>query len=448
MVYMLLALVVGAVSARSELIDNLLIMADICVWEPIVLIGIYAATLSSALASLVGAPRILLAIAEDNIIRIPGLSYFAVTDKSGNPIRGYFLTVIIAFGFNCVGELNLIAPLISQFFILVYLLINFACFVMEISRCPGWRPSFRYFSKYSAFIGSLLCISVMFLLNHWYATSTLGITFGIYMFISWTDPICSWGGSFYSFSVYNVYRKLLGLALDDHKTDTSIVWRPSFLLVTFSDDVASDQMVSFVETLRKDHSLIFCVRILIGEYRRNLGMPQIQNQRSGFGDDGLRRRSISGYLPIKPYQQRRTKLTKKRVLGFNDVITSDSYRHGLQSTLQLVGLGVLKPNILILKLLTMRNGSDPSADSMDVVEYVECLRDALLTKLGVIICCGFAEKIHFSTARYEPADGRSIFDVWWMADDGGLTVCSHCEFGRNQSNHGNGCRDRSCCRTS
>merc|ERR1719319_1740427 len=117
-VYMVMAVVVGAVTVRSELIGNELVMSLICVWEYIVLIGIYAATLSSAIASLVGAPRILQAVANDEIFPWQWLRFFAVADKNGNPIRGYFLTFGVAFCCNLIGELNAIAPLISQFFMI------------------------------------------------------------------------------------------------------------------------------------------------------------------------------------------------------------------------------------------------------------------------------------------------------------------------------------------
>ena len=69
-VYMLLAVFVGAVTVRYELINNELVMSLICVWNYIVLIGIYAATLSSAIASLVGAPRILQAVANDKLFHL------------------------------------------------------------------------------------------------------------------------------------------------------------------------------------------------------------------------------------------------------------------------------------------------------------------------------------------------------------------------------------------
>ena len=93
-------------------------MSKICVWDYIIFLGIYAATLSSAIASVVGAPRygsifciscflhsfcacsILMAIASDDIIAVPGISYFAKTNKNGEPVRGYFLSFALAFGVN------------------------------------------------------------------------------------------------------------------------------------------------------------------------------------------------------------------------------------------------------------------------------------------------------------------------------------------------------------
>ena len=422
-VYMILAIIVGTVADREELVNNNLVMLDICVWSYIVSIGIYAATLSSAIASLVGAPRILMAVADDDILNIYGLKFFAKTDKNMNPIRGYFLSFVAAFAFNCIGDLNTIAPLISQFFIIVYLLINFSCFIMETSRHPGWRPTFKYFNRYTCLFGTIICIVIMFLLDHWYAIGTLFIAFILYSYITISDPDVSWGGSWYSYSVYKVYRNLLNLALKDHKSNNSIIWRPSFLSIKFDQD--DDQLINFVETLRKDHSLIFTVSIKIGDYRNNLLMnnDNDNNNRTNANNEnngnkkGLkirRQRSISGYLPIKEYQQKRTKLKGKRVLGFNNVITSDSYRHGLQSTLQLCGLGALKPNIVILNLLKQQEHDN----EQEMIEYVECLRDILLTEMGLILCCGLCEKIDFSLKTY----GAGILDVWLMTDDGGLTL--------------------------
>ncbi len=78
-VYMAMAIFVGAVAVRYE-------------WEYIILIGIYAATLNSDIASLVNAWRMLQAAANDNLFPFKCLTYFAKADKDGNPICGYFLS--------------------------------------------------------------------------------------------------------------------------------------------------------------------------------------------------------------------------------------------------------------------------------------------------------------------------------------------------------------------
>ena len=91
------------------------VMETISVWGPIVFAGIYAATFSSGLGSLVGAPRILQAVASDNII--PQLFYFSKVNNSGDPIRGYFLSFLVALACNMIGSLNAVAPLITMFFL-------------------------------------------------------------------------------------------------------------------------------------------------------------------------------------------------------------------------------------------------------------------------------------------------------------------------------------------
>lgn len=41
------------------------------------------------------------------------------------------------------GELNVIAPLISNFFLAAYTLINFSTFHASLAKPVGWRPTFK-----------------------------------------------------------------------------------------------------------------------------------------------------------------------------------------------------------------------------------------------------------------------------------------------------------------
>ena len=139
--------------------------------------GCFAATISSAIASLVGAPRVLQALARDNLY--PGLSYFGKGyGANDDPFRGYILVFIISFGCTMIGitssfsnwfllpcsvqelaysieknhfpllsaKLDIIGTLLSNFFVAAYALINFSVFHATITKSPGWRPSFKVFS--------------------------------------------------------------------------------------------------------------------------------------------------------------------------------------------------------------------------------------------------------------------------------------------------------------
>ena len=85
-------------------------MAQISLWEPLVYIGVFAATLSSALASIVGAPRILQAVAKDEVFDFKAVNFFAQgVGPDMEPRRGYFLTWVIAMGCVLIGTTSLVA---------------------------------------------------------------------------------------------------------------------------------------------------------------------------------------------------------------------------------------------------------------------------------------------------------------------------------------------------
>ncbi len=116
--------------------------------------GVVAATLSSAMASFLGAPRILQSLAADKIFRI--LTPFAKgSGPANNPRRGVVLSLIIAFLIIGIGNLNLIAPIVSMFFLVSYGLLNYATYYETRAASPSFRPRFRYFNKYTSLAGFL-----------------------------------------------------------------------------------------------------------------------------------------------------------------------------------------------------------------------------------------------------------------------------------------------------
>lgn len=114
-------------------------------WGPLIYAGCFAATLSTALTNLLSVPRLIQALGIDRIY--PGLIFFSKGyGKHGEPYRGYVLTFIISALFVLIAELNLIAPLISTFYLASYALINYCTFHAALIRPLGWRPTFKVFN--------------------------------------------------------------------------------------------------------------------------------------------------------------------------------------------------------------------------------------------------------------------------------------------------------------
>ena len=109
----------------------------------VILIGSFLSTLGAGLQSLTGAPRLLQAIAKDGII--PFLEPFAVSSKRGEPTRALILTLLICQSGILLGNVDLLAPLLSMFFLMCYGFVNLACAVQTLLRTPNWRPRFKYY---------------------------------------------------------------------------------------------------------------------------------------------------------------------------------------------------------------------------------------------------------------------------------------------------------------
>ncbi|MEQ2183375.1 hypothetical protein GOODEAATRI_031984 [Goodea atripinnis] len=86
------------------------------------------------------------------------------------------------------AELNIIAPIISNFFLASYALINFSVFHASLANSPGWRPSFKYYNMWVSLAGAILCCVVMFVINWWAALVTLLIILALYIYVSYKKP--------------------------------------------------------------------------------------------------------------------------------------------------------------------------------------------------------------------------------------------------------------------
>lgn len=218
-------------SCKFGLQNDMQAMRLISAFGPLVTAGIFAATLSSALASLVSAPKVFQAVCKDKIF--PYITIFAKGyGKSDEPRLAYILTFFIAAGFIAIGHLNAIAPLISNFFLMSYALINYSCFDASFAKSPGWRPGFKYYNMWLALFGAILCLAVMFIINWWTALITFFLNLSLYVYVHYKKPDINWGSSTQAHVYKNALNSTLKLvSVSEHIKN----YRPQ--VIVFSGDI-------------------------------------------------------------------------------------------------------------------------------------------------------------------------------------------------------------------
>ena len=161
-IYISLIFVAALLAAPDELTRDYNFFIDKSLYSPIVLAGLLGATLSSALGSFVGAPRILLALGEKNIL--PKSQKLAKTSRRGEPINAMLVTAVIVLIGISLRNLNTIAPLLTMFFMITYAMVNVVALVEQTLSLPSFRPTLKISILIPA-IGAFGSIAIMFVLN-------------------------------------------------------------------------------------------------------------------------------------------------------------------------------------------------------------------------------------------------------------------------------------------
>ncbi|MGH0124566.1 UNVERIFIED_CONTAM: hypothetical protein FKN15_021303 [Acipenser sinensis] len=362
------------------LLNNYQTLSLVSGFGPLVTAGIFAATLSSALACLVSAPkvfqlclcytrekfsivmRVLKSPTKDVTIRVQkkidpaqqksligifGKGY----GKNNEPAWGYVLTFFIAVSFILIAELNVIAPIISNFFLCSYALINFSCFHASVTNSPGWRPSFRYYSCWTALFGAIISLVIMFLLTWWAALIALVIVVFLLGYVTYKKPDINWGSSMQA-GTYNLalsYSVSL-TGVEDHVKN----FRPQCLILT-GPPMFRPALVDFVGTFTKNISLMICGNIIMSD-----GKNIQQEERTS--------REVKW-------------LNKRKICSFYTSLSGDNLRDGAKNLMQATGLGKLKPNTLFMGF--KGNWQEDLPRNMD--DYIGTIHDAFDMNYGVCL---------------------------------------------------------------
>jgi len=180
LVYMVLVFVAALLATPTELLENYNVFIDKAYYAPIVLAGLLGATLSSALGSFVGAPRILLALGEKRIL--PKSPFLAKTNKKGEPINAMIITSFIVLLGLSLRDLNTIAPLITMFFMITYAMVNVVALIEQSLALPSFRPTLKI-PIIIPIIGAFGSLTVMFIINAIVAMASIVLIIVFYYYL-------------------------------------------------------------------------------------------------------------------------------------------------------------------------------------------------------------------------------------------------------------------------
>lgn len=169
-VYILVVIKLAYCASPEELAGDQFIMSRIAIWGPIIPIGLGAATISSAIGSILVSPRTLQALAGDRILPVTAWNNFLSKGKgeANEPINATIFTSVIILLFVAMGSVNFVAQIISMFFMITYGTLCSISFLEHFAGNPSYRPTFRT-KWYFSLLAAIAAFIMMFQMNTFYA---------------------------------------------------------------------------------------------------------------------------------------------------------------------------------------------------------------------------------------------------------------------------------------
>ncbi len=303
------------VKDRNLLISNPFIMKDVARWGILIVLGVWGATLSSALGAMLGAPRTLQALAKDKVLpQIIGRGF-----GNGNDPR---IAVVISFMVALIGilagDLNAIAPILSMFFLTAYGILNLSAAFEGLIASPSWRPKFNVPWPVSL-AGAAICFAAMFMINAGATFIALVVSSLVYFIMKKRRINASWSDMRYGILMLVLYFVIY--RLEDRKPDER-TWRPNLLVLSGSPQ-ARWHLISIADAITCNRGLLTVSTII----------PD---------DDNSSERAVNLKSVLRSYLMDNRVRALIKVHPANDMLT------GAREMVKAYGFGSVSPNTILL----------------------------------------------------------------------------------------------------
>ncbi len=374
LIYMLIPVFLSERATPAQLVADPLIMRNIAVWGNAILVGVWGATLSSALGSILGAPRVLQAIARDNILPKPLRFLGRGSGTADEPRIGTFFTLGLALTAVALGDLDAIAPILTMFFLATYAVVNIVSAVERLLRSPSFRPTFRVHWGLSL-LGAAGCAAVMFLIDAPATAISAVIVLAVYLWLKRQGLRSTWGDV-----RQGVWQAMIRWGLFNLRADTEArSWRPHFLVMAGNPEKRW-YLIDLANTISHDRGILSVATILPGSASTK------------------RKDNLAATI--------RDHLEERDVDALVRVVSAPSPYQGAVTLVEAYGMGYLVPNTVLL---------GDGETTQDPLEYAQMIASFYRANRNVVIIQADAKRL-FGERRH--------IDVWWqsMRGNGSLMV--------------------------
>jgi len=376
-IYLSLVWLLGGVADREQLITNNFIMKDVALVSVLIVLGVFAATLSSALGSMMGAPRILQALAKDEIF--PSIRWLSKGSGPNNePRYATAVTFLVAQAAIMTADLDLIAPIITMFFMVTYGMLNLACFYEGFSHNPSFRPRFRLSHWSISLAGAIGCGVAMLLMAPLWAAVAVAAMWGLYRYISRSEVRARWGDVQSGVALEQARKALLRLEDESYHPKN---WRP--MIMALSGGVWNRyHLAEYGQWLAAGSGLLTFAQVAIGDLEDR------------------------GQLHERHHKRLRQFIQEEELNAFAVVVVEKDLITGVKALLQCYGIGGVRPNTVML------GWTDDPERIEPVARILRLLRDF---HRSIVM-------IKYDEHRERWVAPPGSIDVWWHSHHNGALM--------------------------
>ncbi len=257
-IYLLLPFLLVLGASTTQLREDSLVWLQIAPFGNwLILPGLLGAIFSSAVASMLGAPRTLQALAKD---RIAPRELGRMTGDWKELLPGLTVSVAIALGAVFLGGLNAVASVVTMFFLTVYGTLNIVAAFETLSGDPSWRPKIRVPWPVNL-IGGGACLATIFLINPAVGFIAVFAELLIWLFLSRRERRARWGDLRRGLYESLIRWTLIRLA---HRPMSARNWRPH-ILAFVSDPVTHLDLIRFGNWFSQGRGVVTVCELVVDD---------------------------------------------------------------------------------------------------------------------------------------------------------------------------------------